>query len=159
MTKHVHVLQLQTCVSTSKSMMSQLFNSKVGTMQGCILSLFLFVFYINGLIRECKELLGLQINGNIDINMFLYADVPVIVGDNAGRVQRILNKLSEFCHKWGLAVNAEKTESMVFRNGSIIKNVERFYFDGNAIENVTHYKYLGLLISTRLSWSPCKTSK
>ena len=45
---------------------------------------------------------------------------------------------------------------MVFRNGGNIKNVERFYLDGNAIENVTN-KYLGLPISTTLSWSPAKS--
>ena len=106
------------------------------------------MFYLNELIKVCKQLPGVQINGDIEINMLLYADDLVIIGDNVGRVQRILNKLSQFCQKWGLAVNTKKTKAMIFRNGGIVKSTERFYLDGNVIENVSHYKYLGLPIST-----------
>ena len=73
--------------------MSQLFNCKVGTMQGCISSPFFFVlFYINELIRECKDFPGVKINGDIDINMLLYADDLVIVGDNVGYYSRSSTK-------------------------------------------------------------------
>ena len=76
--------KLQACVSTSKSTISQLFNCKVGTMKGIILSPFLFVFYLNELIRLCKELPGIHIEGAIDISMLLYADDLVVIGDNVG---------------------------------------------------------------------------
>ncbi len=58
--------------------------------------------------------------------MLLYADDLVIVGDHVGRLQKILNTLSEFCNKWALKVNMSKTKSMVFRNGGIIKKNEVF---------------------------------
>ena len=45
---------------------------------------------------------------------------------------------------------------MVFRNGGIVKKYENVYFDGEKIENVSYYKYLGLTISTRLSWNPAQ---
>ena len=51
-----------------------------------------------------------------------------------------------------------KTKSMVFRNGGIIKQNEVLYFDGQKLENVSYYKYLGLTMSTRLSWSPAQVT-
>ena len=50
----------------------------------------------------------------------------------------------------------KKNKSMVFRNGVIKQNGEKFQLDGNVIDNVSHYKYLDLPISTRLSWTPCQ---
>ena len=51
-----------------------------------------------------------------------------------------------------------KTKSMVFRNGGIIEQNEVLYFDGQKLENVSYYKYLGLTMSTRLSWSPAQVT-
>ena len=42
---------------------------------------------------------------------------------------------------------------MVFRNGGIVRLNEKCFFQGKQIETVSYYKYLGLLISTRMNWS------
>ena len=148
--------KLKACVQVDERLLSNMFDCNVGTRQGCIASPFLFIFYLNELIRFCKELPGIQINENKSINMLLYADDLVILGDHVGRVQTLLNKLNEFCFKWGFAINLAKTKAMVFRRGGVIKQNEHFYFNGQIIENVRHYKYLGVLLSTRLSFSPCQ---
>ena len=70
----------------------------------------------------------------------------------------LLNTLSEFCSKWGLKVNMSKTEAMIFRNGGIIKQNEVLYFKDKKLENVSYYKYLGVTMSTRLSWSPAQVT-
>ena len=90
--------------------------------------------------------------------MLLYADDLVIVGDYIGRVQKLLNALSEFYNKWGLQVNMSKTKSMMFRNGGIIKQNEVLYFMDKKLENVIYYKYLGVIMSTHLSWSPAQVT-
>lgn len=106
--------------------------------------------------QECK---GVYVSENYkNVNMLLYADDLVLIGDQIGNVQKLINVLSEFCFKWGLKVNMEKTKLLVYRNGGIVKANEKCYFNGVQIENVSYYKYLGVIISTRLSWTPAQSN-
>jgi len=150
--------KLNSCVSVNGSL-SEDFACNIGTRQGCMLSPFLFIFYLNELIQHIDDYNcdGVYLNDqNPNVNILLYADDLVIVGDHVGRVQRILEALSAFCVKWGLEVNMSKTKAMIFRNGGIIKKSEYFYYNGVKIENVSYFKYLGITMSTRLSWSPAQ---
>ena len=88
----------------------------------------------------------------------MYADDLVILGDTIGNVQKLLDTLSEFCDKWGLSVNMDKTKLMIFRNGGIIKQNEVVYLNGIKLDSVSYYKYLGIIISSRLSWTPAQTT-
>ena len=88
--------------------------------------------------------------------MLLYADDLVLLGDSIGNVQRLLDNLAIFCTKWGLTVNMDKTKLMVFRNGGIVTRKENVYFNGKKIPVTSYYKYLGVIMSTRLSWSPAQ---
>lgn len=45
---------------------------------------------------------------------------------------------------------------MVFRNGGIIKSNEKVYLDGKRIPTASYYKYLGVIMSSRLSWTPAQ---
>jgi len=152
--------KLKACIQSGHKI-TDLFDCIIGTRQGCMLSPFLFVFYLNELLkmsvsRECK---GIYISeSHPNITMLLYADDLILLGDHVGRLQILLNLLSEFCSKWGLKVNFDKTKVMVYRNGGIIRKGEKFYFNGKLIENVSYYKYLGLIMSTRLSWSPAQST-
>ena len=104
--------------------------------------------------NDCR---GISVNDEYsNVPMLLYADDLVFVGDHIGSVQKLLNTLSEFCDNWGLKVNMDKTKFMVFRNGGIIKRNEILYLNGVKLETVSYYKYLGLVFSTRLSWSPAQ---
>jgi hypothetical protein len=150
--------KLRSCVEFD-GFLSEDFMCSVGTRQGCMLSPFLFILYLNELINLTEEnnCQGIFVNEyHPNVTMLLYADDIVIVGDHVGRVQKILNTLSEFCNKWAMKVNMSKTKSMVFRNGGIIKKNEVFYFNGEKLDNVSYYKYLGVIMSTRLSWSPAQ---
>ena len=85
--------------------------------------------------------------------VLLYADDLVQCADLPGRLQSQLNVLADFCEKWGMKVNFDKTNVMVFRNGGIIKRNELWYFKGQQLRPATYYKYLGLVISSRLTWT------
>jgi hypothetical protein len=151
---------LKSCVVIDGKL-SEDFICNIGTRQGCMMSPFLFIFYLNELIQHVDDnnCQGIYLNEhNPNVNLLLYADDLVIVGDHIGRVQRILDALSTFCIKWGLKVNMSKTKSMVFRNGGVIKKNENLYYSGTKLENVSYYKYLGVTMSTRLSWSPAQTT-
>jgi len=151
---------LKSCVLINGSL-SEDFICSIGTRQGCMISPFLFIFYLNELIQHVDECncQGVYLNEqNPNVNLLMYADDLVIVGDHVGRVQRILDALSKFCVKWGLKVNMSKTKAMIFRNGGIIKKQEKFYYNGIKLENVSYYKYLGVSMSTKLSWSPAQST-
>ena len=45
-----------------------------------------------------------------------------------------------------------KTNIIVFRNVGYLRSYEKWYFEGIPIKVVTYYKYLGLVLSSRLSW-------
>ena len=42
--------------------------------------------------------------------------------------------------------------------GFIVKECERFFCNNNQIEIVSYYKYHGVTMSTRLSWSPAQST-
>ena len=77
------------------------------------LSPLLFVLYVNELIHLVEEnnCQGIYVDEhNPNVTMLLYADDLVLIGDQIGRVQKLLNVLSEFCYKWGMQVNMSKTK-------------------------------------------------
>jgi hypothetical protein len=151
--------KLRSCVQSSEGSISELFTCITGTRQVCMLSPFLFIFYLNELIKQAdtNQCKGIFVNeSHQNVSMLLYADDLVLVGDNIRHVQHLLDNLSSFCVKWGLSVNMEKTKFMVFRNGGIVRKNEKVYFNGEKLKLVSCYKYLGLIISSRLSWSPAQ---
>ena len=149
----------RSCVEATNGNISEAFPCETGTRQGCMISPTLFVLYLNEFVKQvnrddCKGIFIDEEHRNV--NLLLYADDIVLVGDNIGHVQKLLDNLSTFSRKWGLNVNMDKTKFMVFRNGGIIKKNEKVYYNGVQIKTVSYYKYLGLIMSTRLSWTPAQ---
>ena len=68
-------------------------------------------------------------------------------------MQKQINILENFCETWGTKVNLAKTKVMVFRNGGIVKSNEIFFFQGEKLETVSYYKYLGIIFTATLCWS------
>ena len=152
-------MNLKSCVQLESKCITRSFDCRVGTRQGCMLSPFFFIFYLNEYIRMCKDkqCKGIYVSEEYkDVTMLLYADDLVLIGDQVGNVQNLLNILSDFCSKWGLKVNMDKTKMLVYRNGGIVKQNEKCFINGVKIESVSYYKYLGVLFSTRLSWTPAQ---
>ena len=76
-----------------------------------------------------------------NLMVLLYADDLVQCADLPGRLQSQLNVLADFCEKWGMQVNFDKTNVMVFRSGGIIKRNELWYFKGQQLRPATYYKW------------------
>lgn len=63
-----------------------------------------------------------------------------------------MNKVYEYCSRWGLDINYQKSKVMVFNKGSRISN-SKFYIKDTEIESVRVYKYLGVLFSINGSFT------
>ena len=147
--------KLRSCVRSPNGL-TELFTCMCGTRQGCMISPYLFILYINELVNIFINTIctGLYLDeDNPSLHMLMFADDIVLINDTVGRLQKHLNSLFEFCSKYGLSVNMNKTKVMVFRNGGVLRQNERWYFNNEVLAPVTYYKYLGIVFSYRLSWS------
>ena len=48
-----------------------------------------------------------------------------------------------------MKINLDKTKILVFRNGGQLKEIEKWFYNGNPVEVVSFYKYLCIL---HLNW-------
>ena len=116
-----------------------------GIRQGCILSPILFNLYSEFLIREAiEEEKGVKVNG-ININNIRFADDTALVAEEEKDLQKLINKITETCRQYGMALNVKKTKIMVIdKKNSIASNI---YAEGEKLEQVKKYKYLGSWIT------------
>lgn len=124
---------------------SDFFKIQRGVRQGDSISPTLFNIFINDLDTIfnndfCSPLKLLEHN----VSSLLFADDLVILSESKIGLQNCLNNLEEYCNKWQLTVNVDKTKSMIFQNKTNYKNEEDFLmFKNDKIENVTEFKFLG----------------
>ncbi len=83
--------------------------------------------------------------------LLLYADDAVIMSDTPDGLQHILNNLYDYSVKWKLTVNTEKTKVMVFRKGGKLPANLKFYYNGEELDIVNNFVYLGVVFSYSLS--------
>ena len=69
----------------------------------------------------------------------------------------MINCLSDYCNKFNMKINVSKTKIMVFRKGGRPGNREAWYLNGQPIEVVSKFRYLGLLISNSGVWSAAQS--
>ena len=80
------------------------------------------------------------------IFVLLYADDTVILAENAADMQNSLKVFEEYCSKWKLSLNVDKTKIIIFSRKKLQKHNE-FEIYGSNIEIVDSYSYLGLLFN------------
>ena len=87
----------------------------VGVRQGEPLSPFLFSMYINDLEGELmqNDIDGIDI-GMLKLYLLLYADDIVIFSMSSEGLQKGLDVLCDYCQRWKLTVNTDKTKVMFF---------------------------------------------
>ena len=131
------------------NIISDEFSSFLGVRQGECLSPFLFSMYLNDLesvlIQKGAE--GFDI-GMLKLYLLLYADDIVIFAESRVGLQEGLDILAEYCKKWKLTVNIDKTKIMIFRKGDNLARNISFKYDGKNIEIVGKFVYLGITFTT-----------
>ena len=121
---------------------SDSFDCLMGVKQGCPLSATLFGLFVDGLEQHLMGTLGHDapsLSGAL-IPLLLYADDLTIMSTTAAGLQRQLNALQLFCEQRQLSVNLAKTKVVTFGSRA---QCQAFMFNGNEVERVQSYKYLG----------------
>ncbi len=110
-----------------------------GVRQGDILSITLFSVFINDLAHEIKSMnIGISID-NIQVAILLYVDDIIFLADNKVDLQKMLDKLNEWCEKWYMSVNLNKTKVLHFMNMRQKCTNVSFFLGDNSIEPVYRY--------------------
>jgi hypothetical protein len=60
--------------------------------------------------------------------------------------------MAEFCNKWYLKCNFDRTEVNVFKNGRKLKNRECLYLSRQKVEEVNKIAYLGVKLEKMDEW-------
>ena len=127
-----------------------------GLKQGETCSPVIFSLFINELTKDILEngKHGLQLTPDLtQILILLFADDVALISDTVIGLQTQLNILFSVAKKLDLVVNLEKSNIVVFRNGGYLSQNEKWLFGGDYLEVVNAYKYLGIFLSTRLSFT------
>ena len=116
------------------------FTSTVGVRQGDNLSPSLFNIFVNNFPQIFDNKCLSPKFGNLTISCLLFADDLLVFSESKEGFQHALNKLHDYCNKWHLSVNIDKTQYMCI--GCTEPSV--ILYNNSEIKRVTSYKYLGL---------------
>ena len=73
----------------------------------------------------------------------MYADDTVLFANSKENLQRCLNGLKEYCDKWKLQTNADKTKVVIFSKQKVKADIV-FRIGDKELEIVEEFKYLGV---------------
>ena len=111
-----------------------------GIRQGCILSLCLFNFYEEHIMKNAgleEAQAGIKISGR-NIRNLRYADDTTLMAESEEELKNLLMKVKQKSEKVGLKLNIQKTKIMA--SGPIIS----WEIDGETVETVSDFIFRGL---------------
>jgi hypothetical protein len=74
---------------------------------------------------------------SLKLSCLLYADDIVLLSESAEGLQNSLDKVSQYCKKWGMEINTDKTKSLVFNSTGRLFPVT-FMIDNQLIEKLNN---------------------
>jgi len=135
--------------------LSEPINSRSGVLQGDQLSPLLFILFINDLEEHMKsvgESYAPSLDGRELVPMLMFADDVVFLSTSRVGLQKMIDRFKEYCDEWCLSINAQKTKAMEFRGQRRETCGPEFRVNGEVIERVDSFKYLGLLFQKNGKW-------
>ena len=89
---------------------------------------------------------------NNNICCLLYADDLVLIACNETNMQKLLNCLGNWCKKWRVKINFDKSSVIHFRSAKKRQSEYTFNIGDNKFSYVSCYKYLGLVLDEHLNY-------
>ena len=122
-------------------------NPERGLKQGCPLSPLLFALFVNDIGEISGEGEG-ACSGldSVQVPHLMYADDLSLLANDAGQLQRMLNRLRHYASRKSLTVNTKKSCVMHF-NGRP-DNMPAMYFNAQEIPVADSFKYLGMVFDS-----------
>ena len=140
---------IKSCVNLDGNI-SDFFVSLNGVRQGENLSPFLFALFINDIEQfllqyGCNpiEIAGIDLQIYLKLLIIMYADDTVLFANSKENLQRCLDGLKEYCDKWKLQTNADKTKVVIFSKQKVKADIV-FRIGDKELEIVEEFKYLGV---------------
>ena len=134
---------------------TMLFEVSCGVRQGDPMSPTLFSLFINDLITHLKTNCNTLRVGNLDINSLFYADDMVLIGESENDLQNLLDELNIWCMQWHVKINEDKSKIVHFRKVRTKCTEIDFLLNGQMLEKVNCYKYLGVYFDEHLKFDIC----
>ena len=130
---------------------SRRFPVRQSVRQGGVLSPWLYLLYIDGLLKELRSAnLGAHID-NIYCGVLAQADDVVVLALSPAELQKMINICYNYTRKWRYKVNVQKTKVMVFGETTVTHRklkIQRSWLIGNSqIEEVDSYKHVGVILN------------
>ena len=126
---------------TNSQIGDDIFRSDRGVRQGGSSSCTLFVFYVDPLIKAIKSC---DADGWLgDLSCLMFMDDTTLLATSRQAMAEKLQKLIEYCRSYGMSVNTKKTKYMAINT----TDQDPFTLDGNSIDRVDTYCFLGASIS------------
>jgi hypothetical protein len=116
----------------------------MGLRQGCPLSATLFGLFIDGLhhyLEAAVPTAGIQILQK-RLRELVYADDICLLASSPEQLQALINALAVYCATLQMEISVPKTKVMIV--SAVPAPVVPFTCNGNPVEQVTTFKYLGL---------------
>ena len=124
----------------------------MGVRQGDNLSPTLFSIFLNDLATGIKNLnLGIDID-NYNLTILLYADDIVLLAPSPEKLQQQIDYVNEWCKKWRMNVNADKTQIVHFRPLRHSQSAFVWRFGNEVLQVVSSYRYLGVYLHENLDF-------
>ena len=129
---------------------SSTFSVEQGVVQGCSLSPILFSVFISDLLEEIdRAQISIQLKSGNKVGGLLFADDFVGITESSENLQQLIDIISEFCSKWRLHANVNKSAVLVFGKDKV---KGKWNWGDHVLPIVSNYTYLGVDFSYNGAW-------